>query len=100
MKDLHKIKEKTRRKINPLASELGISRKRLRRLVEGELECEDLTIREYELLAAHPIFSELMGEISLNGGSFEEEKRDFLAIYKITFYPEKYAMVLIHSTNI
>ena len=69
------IREKTYRRIKPLAEELGISRKRLDRFLKGELDCKDLTVREQQALSSHPIFEELMLDLGVVP-SPEKEKTD------------------------
>lgn len=80
------IKEKTYRKLKPLSQELGMSRKRLEKLVEGEISEEDLTLKEFSVLKEHPVFTEFMQAFSKGS---ESETGEFLAVYKVRFYPEQ-----------
>lgn len=74
----------TKGRITPLSRELGISRKRLSRWIEGSITDKDLTVGEYTALKNHNELNaglktkpELQGQI------------EFLSIYKVRFLPEK-----------
>ena len=58
-------------KISPLASELGISRKRLQKLVRGELHEEALTVSEFRKLRQHEVLQQLLQTTFLD---FKHEK--------------------------
>jgi hypothetical protein len=83
-------------RITPLAKDLKISRRRLKRFLDNDLGFDELTIAEYKAMAPHPLLSHLMEssiKISsdngvLNGnGSVEPD--EYIAVYRIKFYPDK-----------
>ena len=47
-------------RITPLAKDLGISRRRLKRFLDNDLGFDDLTIAEYKAMCNHPLLSHLM----------------------------------------
>ena len=76
-------------KISPLASELGISRKRLQKLVRGELHEESLTVSEFRKLRQHEVQQQLL-QTTLLGFKHEKETEEYqyLLQYEIKFRQE------------
>ena len=67
---------------------LNLSRSRLQKFVDGEIDVDNLTVKEYKALAAHPLFAN-----AIETNIFIEIKRgnanEFLSIYKIRFETDK-----------
>ena len=91
------LHQKTHRKLSPLAKELGISRKRLVRWINGEMDTTDLTVGEYISLHKHHLFTHILqSKVSIptleNGilnAKAELGNYRFLAAYRIKFFADK-----------
>ena len=83
-------------KITPLAKDLCISRRRLKRFLDNGLSFDELTISEYKAMNNHPLLSHLMESSiktsSVNGvlnAKGECTDCEYIAVYRIKFCPER-----------
>ena len=108
------VQEATSSKVTPLSRDLGVSRRRLKRFIDGDLKVDKLTVGEYRVLSGHPIFKDMMAQKLrfpnddlgvLNGGG-DRKGKQFLASYRVKFFPDKIKRGLdlyatyIHEANL